>query len=265
MSRLRVEQDNRGVRTLTLNRPEVHNAFDDQLIGELVDALAAAGQDASVRVVVLTGSGPSFSAGADLEWMRAQVHASEHDNEHDALRLASLMRTLNYLDRPTVARVNGSAFGGGLGLIACCDMTLAAADATFGLTEARLGLAPAVISPYVYRRIGEGAARRYFMTGERFDAATAMRLGLIQQSVPREALDASLDALLDELLRSGPQAMLECKRLVFAVAGHDAEQQLTLDEYTARLIARLRVSAEGQEGLAAFLEKRRPGWMGAGP
>ena len=261
MSSLLTQLDDNGVLTLTLNRPELHNAFDDELISLLTDALHTAEQDPGVRIVVLTGTEPSFSAGADLNWMRRMAGASEKENEHDALRLAGLLRTLNYLKQPTIARINGPAYGGGLGLVACCDITIAEDAAQFGLTEARLGLAPAVISPYVFRLIGERNARRYFLTGERFDARRARELGLVQDVVPKQGLDTAVSKVAGQLLKSGPEATLVCKRLAFTAAGHDPEKQLKLDAYTARLIARLRVSAEGQEGLAAFLEKRQPAWI----
>ena len=262
MSSLLTQLDEKGVLTLTLKRPDLHNAFDDGLISRLDDALQEAEQDDRVRVVILTGTDPSFSAGADLNWMRAMADASEDEKEVDALQLAGLMRRLNYLNRPTIARINGPAYGGGLGLVACCDITVAVDTARFGLTEVRLGLAPAVISPYVFRLIGERNARRYFMTGERFDARRAQELGLVQEVVPAAGLDNAVSGLVGQLLKSGPAATLVCKRLTFAVAGHDAEKQLEIDAYTARLIARLRVSAEGQEGLTAFLEKRPPSWTG---
>jgi methylglutaconyl-CoA hydratase len=258
---LTTQLDEHGVLRLTLNRPEVHNAFDSGLIAALTAALERAEEDADVRIVVLSGAGASFSAGADLNWMRKQVHASEHENEHDALQLARLMRRLNYLDRPSVARVNGAAFGGGVGLVACCDIAIAADDAEFGLTESRLGLAPAVISPYVLRCIGERHARRYFISGERFTARQAQAIGLVHEAVPADALDQRVDALIGELLKAGPAALRSCKRLAFSVAGHDRDAQLALDQQAARLIAALRVSAEGQEGLTSFLEKRNPGWL----
>lgn len=261
MSSLNRHLDERGVLRLALNRPEVHNAFDNNLIGSLTEALEGAEQDRAVRVVVLTGEGPSFSAGADLNWMRSQVQASQQENEQDALQLARLMRRLNYLDRPTLARVNGAAFGGGVGLVACCDIALAADEAVFGLTETMLGLAPAVIAPYVMRCIGERHARRYFLSGERFDAQRAMAIGLVHEAVPAAALDAQLDAMIDRLLQAGPIAQRQGKRLAFTVAGHGHDQQRALDGHTAKLIAELRVSAEGQEGLAAFLEKRSPEWQ----
>ena len=253
--------DERGVLTLTMNRPDVFNAFDEVMIEELTLALNAADQDDAIRVVTITGSGSCFSAGADLNWMRGLVGASLEENESDARDLATLMRVLNYLSKPTIARINGAAFGGGVGLIAACDMAIAADTAQFGLTEVRLGLAPAVISAYVIRCIGEGNARRYFLSGERFDTRQAQLIGLIQQSVATEQLDQVVEDRIGQLLKGGPLAMAQCKQLSFTIAGHDADSQKTLDEYTAKLIARLRVSTEGQEGLAAFLEKRKPDWI----
>lgn len=261
MQTLTSTTDKRGVLTLSMDRPQVHNAFDAVMIRELTAALQAADQDETTRVVVITGSGSSFSAGADMNWMRSLKDASLEDNENDALELAGLMRSLNYLSKPSIARINGAAFGGGLGLIAACDITIAVDSARFGLTEARLGLAPAVISPYVFRRIGEGNARRYFLSGERFDARQAKDIGLIQQYVAAGQLDETVEDMIRALLKGGPLAVAQCKQLAFAVAGHSAKSQQTLDEYTAKLIARLRVSAEGQEGLAAFLEKRKPAWV----
>ncbi|NND44647.1 MAG: enoyl-CoA hydratase/isomerase family protein [Xanthomonadales bacterium] len=260
MANLLSELDDRGVLYLVLNRPEVHNAFDSDLVGTLTAALERAQENRDVRVIVLTGAGASFSAGADLNWMRSMVGASEQENEQDALQLARLMRTLNYHDRPTIACVNGPAFGGGVGLVACCDIAIAADDARFGLTEVTLGLAPAVISPYVERCIGERQARRYFLTGERFDAERAQALGLVHEVVAPGTLDDQRDSLLDRLLKAGPAAQRECKRLAFTVAGHDRDSQKALDQHTARVIAAMRISEEGQEGLNAFLEKRKPGW-----
>lgn len=257
---LLLHRDENGLVTLTLNRPDVHNAFDDALIVGLTDALLQLGKDPAVRALVLTGAGPSFSAGADLNWMRSMMGASERDNEHDALQLARLLRTLNYLPVPTIARVNGAALGGGLGLVACCDIAVAAEGARFGLTETRLGLAPAIISPYVFRRIGEGQARRYFLTGERFDAQHARRIGLVHDIAAGDELDGFVARLCEGLLEGGPAAVRASKKLAFHAAGHDADAQLALDQATARLIARLRVSEEGQEGMRAFLDKRPPSW-----
>jgi methylglutaconyl-CoA hydratase len=264
MSHLLQQLDQRGVLTLTLNRPEVHNAFDSGLIETLTDSLIEAARNPDIRLVAITGAGDCFSAGADLNWMRSMVSASQRENEQDALALARLMRTLNYLDQPTIAVVNGHAFGGGLGLVACCDISICVETARFGLTETTLGLAPAVISPYVFRCIGEANARRYFITGERFGAKKARRLGLVQQVAKQEKFTERTRKLIDALLMAAPGAILASKKLVFAVAGHDENQQLKLDEYTAKLIAKLRVSAEGQEGLSAFLEKRKPDWVKPG-
>ena len=261
MNTLISNTDKRGVLTLCMNRPKVHNAFDAEMIRELTGVLQAADQDETVRMVVITGTGSCFSAGADLNWMSSLVEASQEENERDALRLAELMRSLNYLSKPTIAKINGAAFGGGLGLIAACDITMAVDNARFGLTEARLGLAPAVISPYVIRRIGETYARRYFLSAERFDSQTAYDIGLIQKIVAAEQLDDLVEDSIRQVLKSGPSAVAECKQLVFRIAGHSADSQEITDEYTAGLIARLRVSSEGQEGLSAFLEKRKPGWI----
>lgn len=250
-----------GVLTVRMNRPQVHNAFDAVMIGELTETLRAADGDSEISLLVITGAGSSFSAGADVHWMRSLVDASEKDNERDALQLAGLMRALNYFTKPTIARINGAAYGGGLGLIAACDITIAVENAQFGLTEVRLGLAPAVISPYVMRCIGERNARRYFLTGERFDARQAKAIGLIQQCVAADQLDAAVETVIRQLLKGGPLAIKACKELVYAVAGHDEETQKSLDEYTAKVIAGMRIMDEGQEGLAAFLEKRKPGWV----
>jgi len=261
MRTLTSNTDQRGVLTLCMNRPEVHNAFDAVMIQELTTALQAADRDDMVRMVVITGTGSCFSAGADLNWMRSLVNASQDDNERDALRLADLMRSLNYLSKPTIARINGAAFGGGVGLIAACDITIAVDSARFGLTEARLGLVPAVISPYVIRRMGETHARRYFLSAERFDSQRAFDIGLVQQTVAAEHLDDMLEQMIRQVLNGGPLAVAHCKQLVFEIAGHNEHTQRKTDEMTARLIARLRVSPEGQEGLAAFLEKRNPNWI----
>ena len=247
-----------GIGTITLFRPDVHNAFDDVLIGELTDTLRTLEDDARVRLVVLTGEGVSFSAGADLGWMRRMAQASEKENRKDARQLAKLMRTLNHLDKPTIARVNGAAFGGGVGLIACCDIAIGVDSAKFGLTETRLGLVPAVISPYVIDAIGARQARRLFLTAEIFDAAEAARIGLLHRAVPEKQLDAAVQAEIDRLRTAGPIAVVEAKRLVHRIAIPDAKERRALDEENADLIARLRVSEEGQEGLNAFFAKRRP-------
>lgn len=246
------------VARLRLNRPELHNAFDAMLIAALTGALESVAEDNSVRVVVLEGEGPSFSAGADLNWMRGMAAASEADNRTDSLALARLMRTLDELPKPTIARVQGAAFGGGVGLVACCDIAIASAEAKFGLTESKLGLLPAVISPYVIEAIGAREARRWFATAEIFDAPTAQRIGLLHDVVPAAELDAAVQRQADLLLKAGPIASAQAKALVRRVAGESNRDRLDADN--AALIARLRVSDEGQEGLGAFLDKRRPRW-----
>ena len=246
---------------IALDRPQVHNAFDSELIAELTAALVAIDRDDMIRAVVLTGNGTSFSAGADLNWMRGMAQASEDVNRADSERLANLMRTLTFLRKPTIARVNGAAYGGGVGLVACCDIAIAADNAKFGLTEVKLGLVPAVISPYVIAAIGARAARRLFLTGEIFDAAEAEHLGLVHQSVTAEKLDVAVEAVLGLLAKGGQQAQGEAKRLALRMIGMGPESAEITDRENAALIARLRVSAEGQEGLAAFLDKRTPEWV----
>lgn len=248
-----------GIARITLARPEVHNAFDDALIAELTTALTTLEADDGVRVVVLTGSGASFSAGADLGWMRQMAQANPAENRADALRLAKLMRTLDGLAKPTVARINGAAFGGGVGLIACCDIAVAVETATFALSEVKLGLVPAVISPYVIAAIGARETRRWFLSGEIFKGDTARRIGLVHETATPHALDAAVQHQCDLLRKNGPIAVKQAKALVRRIAGNaDAE---AIDAANAELIAHLRVSPEGQEGLAAFLDKRRPNWI----
>ena len=247
-----------AVARLRLDRPQLHNAFDAALIAALTDALALLGADPQVRVVVLEGAGASFSAGADLNWMRGMAAASEADNRDDALALARLLRTLDAVPKPTIARVHGAAFGGGVGLVAACDIAIGATEAKFGLTESRLGLLPAVISPYVIAAIGARQARRWFATAETFDAGEARRIGLLHEVVDATALDAAVQRQIDLLLKAGPIAAASAKALVReVVAGTDGA---AVDAANAALIARLRVSPEGQEGIGAFLEKRKPAW-----
>jgi len=255
-----LKTDDQGVATLTLNRPEIHNAFDDALISSLLQALATVEADPEVRALVLRSEGKSFSAGADLNWMRRMAGYDREENHRDALQLAALMAKLNSLNKPTLARVQGAAFGGGVGLIACCDMAVAADRAVFALTEVRLGLLPAVISPYVIAAIGERAARRYILTGERFDAVEARRIGLLHEVVPEERLDTALDGLLESLLKGSPQALTAAKSLIFAVSRQPTSEAVIAD--TAERITNIRASDEGREGVAAFLEKRPPLWIG---
>jgi len=252
--------DHDSVRRITLDRPELHNAFDDRLIAELTAAIDAAGNDATVRAVVLTGAGASFSAGADMNWMRGMAKASEQENREDSLKLARLMRSLQFCPKPTVARVNGAAYGGGVGLVACCDIAIGVETAKFGLTEVKLGLVPAVISPYVVQAIGSRQARRLFVTGELFDAQAAQAMGLLHQSVAADALDDAVDGVLKLFAKTGPRAQAEAKQLALRMAGTTIASAEQIDRDNATLIARLRVSEEGQEGLSAFLDKRAATW-----
>ena len=248
-----------AVARLRLDRPALHNAFDAGLISALTSALDQLAGDPTVRVVVLEGSGASFSAGADLNWMRGMASASEAENRDDALALARLMRTLDELPKPTIARVQGAAFGGGVGLVACCDIAIGTPAARFGLTETRLGLLPAVISPYVVAAIGPRQARRWFATAGTFDADTAARIGLLHEVVAAEALDAAVQAQVELLCRAAPRATGMAKALVRQVLAE--RDPAACDRANAELIAGLRVSTEGQEGLGAFLEKRTPAWV----
>ncbi len=248
-----------AVATLTLARPQVHNAFDDALIARLTGALLELDRDTRVRALVLRGAGSTFSAGADLHWMRAMADAGREDNEADAVRLAALMRALDRLSKPVLACVNGSAYGGGVGLIACCDIAIGVTGAKFALSEVKLGLAPAVISPYVVAAIGLRQARRLFLSGEVIDAAEAQHIGLLHTVVPPGQLEDACARQLHLLAKGGPQAQATCKRLLRQMrdAPTSADAQ---DADHAALIARLRVSAEGQEGMRAFLDKRAPHW-----
>ena len=249
-----------GVGIILLNRPEIRNAFDDALIANLAKVLKKLEKDPGVRVVVLGGAGPTFCAGADLNWMKQAAAYTAEETQRDAVQLAGMLRLLNDMKKPTVARVQGPAYGGGVGLVAACDIALAAFDAQFALTEVRLGIVPAVISPYVLASIGERKARRYMLTAERFSAAEAYRIGLVHEIVPGEAeLDEAVGEIVDALLANGPVALGECKSLIKAVANRPITQDVIID--TARRIARVRASAEGKEGMAAFLEKRKPNWV----
>jgi methylglutaconyl-CoA hydratase len=255
-------QRSESVATLTLARATIHNAFDDVLIAELIAALDTLAVDPALRVLVLTGDGRSFSAGADLAWMQRMAQASEQINRDDAAQLARLMRTLDEFPRPTIARVNGAAFGGGVGLVACCDIAIGVPEAKFGLTETKLGLVPAVISPYVIAAIGARQARRWFLTAGMFDAAEAHRIGLLHLLVPASELDAAVAAEVSTLLAAGPIAVAEAKHLIRRVTHEDSSDTVAQDAANAALIARLRVSDEGQEGLAAFFGKRKARWVG---
>lgn len=249
-----------GVARLTLNRPEVHNAFDDALIATLDETLARAGADPAVRVVMLGASGKSFSAGADLNWMRRAADYSDDENLADAMTLGRMLERLYRMPKPTVALVDGAVFGGGVGLVAACDIALATERAGFSLSEVRLGLIPAVISPYVVRAIGARQARRYFQTAERFDVHQAHRMGLVHQVVAD--LPAAAAELAAALLQGGRQAQAAAKSLIDAVDGRPIDDALIAE--LARRIVDARSGDEGREGLTAFLEKRAPSWRGEG-
>lgn len=262
----RLTIDERGVAWLTLDRPDVHNAFDDSLIAELnahLERLHDAAHHGEVRVVVLGSEGKSFSAGADLGWMKRMVEYDFDGNLADSRKLATLMHRLDTLPCPTLCRVQGAAFGGAVGLAACCDVVVASEKAKFCLSEVKIGLSPAVISPYVQRALGERQARRYALTAEVMDAPTALGLDLVHQVVAPDALDGAIDAMLDVLLADSPQAQRATKALLAEVAREPDSK--TTREHTCRVISELRVSAEGQEGLASFFEKRRPAWTPDAP
>ncbi len=258
MSALLLSTDKRGVASVTLNRPQIRNAFDDALISELTGAFRTLGADDNVRAVVLTGAGTAFSAGGDINWMKRMAGYDEAQNVADAMGLAEMLRMLNELPKPVVARVNGAAFAGGIGLVACCDIAVAAEEAMFAVSEVRVGLVPATIAPYLVASIGPRAARRYCLTGESFSAAEAMRLGLVHKIAPLPALDEEVEKILSSLLEGGPLSQARAKRMIAEVAGRPVTQALMA--HTSRTIAEARASDEGREGLAAFLEKRKPGF-----
>jgi len=250
-----------GVCHLTLDRPQTHNAFDDEMIAELSAELDRLAHDDALRALVLTGAGASFSAGANANWMKRMAAASEADNRADSERLAALMRTLNFFPKPPLARVNGAAMGGGFGLVACCDIAIAADTAKFALSEVKLGLVPAVISPYVVAAIGARQARRLFVSAEVIDAREAQRIGLVHRVVAADDLDDAIARELDLLAKGAPNAQREAKQLALRMAGAMPEHAAQVDENNAALIARLRVGAEGQAGLSAFLDKQTPPWL----
>ncbi len=244
---------------VTLSNPDKHNCFDDRLIAGLTRTFADLGEAEHVRVIVLDAEGRSFSAGADLNWMRRMAENSHEENLRDARALARMLQTINMVAKPTVALVQGPTFGGGVGLAACCDIVIASTRASFSLSEVKLGIIPATISPYVLAAIGARAARRFMLTAERFDAEAAAAMGLVHQVVPEAELVAAGKAAVDALLANGPNAVQETKKLVFSVGGAVSEE--TIDE-TARWIASVRATDEAREGMRAFLEKRKPNWTG---
>src|SRR5512147_910485 len=258
MGRLTINTPSDGIATVTLNRPEVHNAFDDELIVELTQACRMLGADPATRVIVLRANGKSFSAGADLDWMQRVARYSHEQNVADAMALAEMLHALDACPKPTLALVQGPAYGGGVGLVAACDIAVAAETASFALTEVRLGLIPAVIGPYVIAAIGERACRRYFLTAERFSAADAYRLGLVHQVVSADRLEAVAGEFIARLRGCGAAAQAGAKELIRDVARRPIDDAMVRD--SAERIAHQRASAEGREGVAAFLEKRQPAW-----
>jgi len=247
-----------GVAEITLNRPEIRNAFDSQLIQKLISTFKKAESSPSVRIILLKANGKHFSAGADLNWMRGMAQASYEENYEDAKQLALLMSTINFIAKPVIAKVHGASFGGAIGLIACSDIVIADEAAKFSLSEVKLGLSPATISPYVIDAIGARSARRLFLTGEVFDSEKALNLGLISEAIKTDKLDDEVNKIIGSLLKNGPIALTKTKELIHRVDSETRDSLLI--DYTCELIAELRVSEEGQEGLSAFLEKRAPSW-----
>lgn len=255
---LDLEHRANGVAVLTMNRPAVFNAFDEVLIAELDAAFAALGADPAVRVVVLAGAGKHFSAGADLQWMQRAAAASQDDNLADARRFSAMLARIAECPKPTMARVQGAALGGGVGLVAACDLAVASEAASFSVSEARMGILPAVIGPHLVNAVGLRAARRLALTARRIDAAEALRVGLVQHVVPADGLDAEVDAVLADLLACGPAAQAEIKQLYARLAPGPVTTEVR--ELTAQTIARVRSTPEAREGFAAFLGKRKPNW-----
>ena len=251
-----------GVATIWMNRPDVHNAFNAQLIADLTTACIELDADDTVRGVVLAGRGKSFSAGADLNWMKAAGEASEAENFADAMKLAGMLRTLAEMNKPTIARVHGAALGGGMGLASACDICIAGDKAVFATSEVKFGIIPSAISPYVIRAIGERQAYRYFQTAERINATRAATLGLAHEAVATEELDAKVSEVVEALLQGGPKSQAAAKDLIRAVANRPVSDAVVED--TARRIASLRVTPEAKEGLAAFLDKRPAAWIARG-
>jgi methylglutaconyl-CoA hydratase len=247
------------VATVTLQRPEVRNAFNDEVIGELTTAFMQIAADPQVRVVVLAADGPAFCAGADLNWMRRMADFTHAENLLDAGRLAEMLRVIYSCPKPTVVRIQGDVYAGGMGLVAACDMAVSVDSASYCLSEVKLGLYPATISPYVIRSMGARAAHRYFLTAERFDAAEALRIGFVHSVVAIDQLDAKVGELTQALLSTSPNAVKACKSLLQVVAGKDIDASLIAQ--TVEGIASIRASAEGKEGVQSFLQKRKPSWL----
>ena len=259
MDKVITQIDSRGIARVILNNPDKHNAFDDQMIIQLTEAFEAVATNSDVRIMLLQSEGKSFSAGADLGWMKRMARYSYQQNLSDAHALAAMLKALHQMPIPTIARVQGAAFGGALGLISCCDIAVASSKASFALSEVKIGLVPSTISPYVIATIGERHAKRYFMTAERFDANTALQISLVHEAVEERFLDDKVEQLITMILSNGPEAVVAAKQLVFAISGKAIDSSLI--EHTCEVIAGIRVSAQGQEGLNAFLDKRKPHWL----
>lgn len=257
---IQLSVDNRNIATLSLHRPELHNAIDDGMTLRLTRELQELGRDPAIRAVVLTGSGMNFSTGHDMQWLARMNTASEGILREQAALTAELLATLDALPKPTIAKIHGSAFGIGVGLVACCDLAISCTDSLFGFSEVKLGTIPSSITPYVIRAIGARATRRYFMTAERFNAGKAKRLGLVQQVVEADELDGCLEMSLRQLLQNGPQAMVAAKALVNEVAGLGTSAQAVA--HCIERVTAVRMSEEGREGINAYLDKRAPGWLG---
>jgi methylglutaconyl-CoA hydratase len=254
-------QDDRGVLTISLNKPNIHNAFDDQLITSLTEYINKLENDASVRLILLKGEGKSFCAGADLNWMKRMKNYSADENYADSLALAGLFHAINNFRGPVIGKVHGAALGGGSGLVAVCDYVLAKENTVFGFTEVVLGLAPAVISPFVMAKIGESNARAYFLSGERFGTSQAIKMGLIHQVALDRYFNQDVEEVITTFLKAGPSAQRKVKELIFGVQEFSRENQAMVTDYTCKTISSIRTSEEGQEGMTALLDKRKPNWQ----
>jgi methylglutaconyl-CoA hydratase len=251
-------EKNKNIAKVILNRPEVHNSFNNLLIDELYDVFDKLKEDKEIRVIILTGNGKSFCSGADLNWMKSVVNYSYEQNYAESLKLANLLHLIFTHPKPVICRINGSAIGGGVGLISACDILISVDNAKFGFSEVSLGLVPAVISPFVISRIGEDQSRELFITGERINTEKAKQIGLLNYIVKPEELDSLVEEKVNLILKNGPDAVMKAKELIFNVCHPEFSK---IQEYTAKLIAELRKSEEGQEGMNAFLEKRKPYWV----
>ncbi|MFZ4715142.1 MAG: enoyl-CoA hydratase-related protein [Bacteriovoracaceae bacterium] len=256
---LNLQIDERGVATISLNRPELHNAFNDELIEKLTKTVSEVDDKKEVRLIVLTGEGASFCAGADLNWMKKMKNYSEEENYQDSLKLSNMFWTINSCKKPVIGKINGHALGGGVGIVSCCDYVIASKEALLGLTEVRLGLVPAVISPFVINKMGESFSRAYFMSGERFSADKAMTMGLVHDVCESAHLNDTTEKVIKSFLMAGPEAAITAKALIFK--NKELGMGKNIQEYTCRTIAKIRTGAEGQEGMGAMLEKRKANWI----